>query len=643
MVTTRHRVPQIQSLLPSVDARNSDESFVVDGRNFYFDSKGPKSGFSSRRLTAFPFASPGHVQGLTPAGIDRTFVFTGDAILTWRQTLPFMWEVLFPFATEIPLTQQFPWSCIYVEGEVFFAHPYRGLYSGIYDSSTHKMWIHQLTDSDIPGLPLGIKAMDVVRGRPIIVTDTQVVWGAVGDLSNLTPVLAGAGFQNLSQYISGTFLSLTNLVDGFIVRTTGGSLLVEFIDGDDVWRWTPQSSQERPIGPWASVRISTGANVFLSQHGLMIAQTNGVPEGWTPEFNEFFLEYIKQVAGDNRFWRVDYYEAKEMLFISESLDGVGFWRSFVLTPTRNKWGIFSGEQYGFLKIAPDLFGFIDAEANIHYFVDGFTRESEPAIADGIDRYYPRLEKQLAIPSSSAVSNAVTFNLEAPTDPFDPPAAAWYVPGSSMPTQGAQMGMDSWIEVGYLRPANIANSADGVLEIQEVKLGSTPGAALPAWQDTFITAHRTDLYGESEDWSSAASIVDGDEIEDLNTSTLEDTDLNSGVNAGNWDLLWLNYPTITFSDGGFEDWDSSTDEDEDWNGRYLSLTQLDYTLKLLASEDGITFDEYSPELVRFDVGARLYVTLTSGNFHRLRLEATNPLEYYHLQFLELTLNYNGEVV
>ncbi len=140
-----------------------------------------------------------------------------------------------------------------------------------------------------------------------------------------------------------------------------------------------------------------------------------------------------------------------------------------------------------------------------------------------------------------------------------------------------------------------------------------------------------------------TVVDGDETEDLNTSELEDTDLNNGINASNWDLLWLNYPAITFSDGGFEDWDSSDDEDEDWNGRYTSLTQLDYTLKLLASEDGITFDEYLPELVRFDVGARLYVTLTSGNFHRLRLEATDPWDYYHLQFLELTMNYNGEVV
>src|SRR3546814_20571732 len=75
-----------QGLTPALDARRTNQVFVLDGsRNLAFTAAGPKSAFGNRWLLPQPLGEPSHVQGIRiqlRTG-DRSFTFTNDSILAW--------------------------------------------------------------------------------------------------------------------------------------------------------------------------------------------------------------------------------------------------------------------------------------------------------------------------------------------------------------------------------------------------------------------------------------------------------------------------------------------------------------------------------------------------------------------------------
>ena len=645
MPTLDFRLGEIKSLMPSVDPRAlSGDTYVLAGQNYYFDSKGPKSGFSTQQLTPFPFSAPIDVQGKRVQG--RTFIFTGDSILAWRTIVPFMWEPLISFTTSVVGGTRSPWQAIYLNGYFYFAHPVRGFFAAQAADATQKLWIHPKTDTSIPGLITGIRGMEVVRGRAILVNDTTIQWGAVSNLTNLTPALGGAGFQLISNYTKGTFVGLMTYEDGFVVYTDEGGVVAEYIGGDEVWRFYPLASQERPIGPYAMTVMSDASTLFLSQHGLMRSVNGAAPSDVTPDFNEYFRDYIAKSIMRKSIWRIDYDQVRQHIYVSESMDSQTYWRSFVLHPTMNKWGIFSDRVYGFLPLTNDQYGYVDAVGIPNYYTDSFNRGTEPDNALGLNRMYPRHEKQLSVPSSSAVSNADEINPAVAFESPELPQAAWYKPGSHYPQPSGVKGLDSWIEIGYLRPevgyrapGQMNNYSEGIIEIQRFTLGSIPSAA-PETPD-FTTEWKPEyFYGDSEDWSSIPAIVNGDAVFDLN-ALAGNVDLLTAPDDGGVDCLNFNRPTLIFIDDGVEDW-NALDGAEDWSGPVSGLPRLTPRITLQSSDDGITFEEFTPQLARFNTAAWTYTQLSSGVHHRLRLEAIDPNEYFHIRFLDLTLNYVGHL-
>lgn len=642
------RLQDIGSYQPAVDAKSSDQILVLDGRNYLFDSKGPKSGFSTEVLTPFPFWAPQDLQGIRIQG--RTLVFTQDAILSWRGVVPFTWEILYNFDTALPKNQQSPWQAMFMNGKMYLAQEGRGFFSSPVESNTLKLTLTPQTALTIPGLIPSVKGLDKVRGRAIIINDTTIQWSAVSDLTTLAPSLGGPGFQAISNFVKGTFLALSCFQDAFIVWTTEGAVLATFIDGDSVWRFDPFSSSEKPLDQWCNVILSNGNVVIMTNHGLQLLQNGGKPTDWTPDFNEFLRDYLKdQVAGSST-WRLDYDSNRQLIFLSESTDGSIYWRTFVLSPTLNKWGILSDSIYGSLALTNDYYGYAGIDKVPVYFKESYSRGAEPDNARGLSRLFPRVQKQLVTSSSSAVSRAISYDPTIEYGLSEIPTAGWYLPTSLYQQPYGRKGMDSWIQVGFVKPTEryypvgqAYNMDSGtLLEINEVVVGG-PRSAAPVPMD-FTTSWKADFfYGEAnEDWDSVPAVTHHDFIEDLMTSTLGNIDFLTYFDGHNLDRLTQDFPTYVFSDDGDEDWNTDSGA-EDWGGPISGLPILNYGFTVYSTNDGITLDPYTPMLARFNTGSRIFATMTSGNMHVFRFDAATYGEYYHLLNVEATFNVGGKLI
>lgn len=631
-------ITPIGNYVRSEDARNVEETRILGGRNFLFDSFGPKSGLATKELSPFPIGLPVDVQGIRLEG--RAFVFSGDAILQWRTSIPYMWEPLISFESVVPGHLRDPWAGIFLGGSWYFAQRSRGLYQATEDENTGRLRVFPRTDTQIPGLIEDIRHIDVVRNRPIIVSDSIIQWGNVGELDTLAPSLSGPGFANIADYTKGTFVGMTSFNEGFVVYTTEGSIIVEFIGGDQTWRFRAGTSTERPLNTWCSERLSNGANVFLGTHGLMVAGAGREPTPWTPEFNEYFREYIVSLGPKNTTFRLEYDSLRERVYVLESGDSLTYWRSMVIVPTLDKWGELSERHYGILYLNPDDYGYVDTMGIARVFNESFVNQVEPDNSVGANRHYPRLEKTLPGISSTTVSRHVAWETEYPLPGPEVPSASWYYPNSTIPAPLGLAGLDSWIEFGYVRPGQMTDAADSYIEIHEILLGSTPSAA-PEMADFTTDWKPGYFYGEFEDWHSEGVYTPGNLTVDLDLIDGA-RDLESAPNYDHLDLETLDYPSVVFNLDDEEDWNEDGIA-EDWGGPISGLPILTYGLTLQSSLDGITFDEFTPIMARFMTEARLFSVFSTGAYHRFRVEANEPFEFYHVKLVSLTIGYGGQVI
>jgi len=639
MAILPHQVSPIETYMPSLDQRNAGRSFVIAGRNFDFGPKGPRSGFASKILSPFPFGSPAKAQGITIQ--DRTLVFTSDAILTWRTSAPFTWELLYAFETPIPAGLEGPWTAMFIDEQLWLSQPGRGMFSSYLTPGSDKLWLRPRSAFDIPGLESQIRGMDIVHSRAVMVNDDVIQWSGVGDMTDLTPALGGAGTQALAAFVQGTYLGLNSFQDGFVVWTTGGAVIGEYIGGDEVWEFYPLKTQLRPVGRRATVRLENGNIAFLGRQGLFQSNNSANVSPFSPEFNEYFLEYMYPENGKltpNQFWRLDYNPMREMLLLSESYDGITYFRTYAFSPTREKWGMFSDKHYGFLPLTPDTFGHIDLNGYAHYLVPQYTREQEPANARNLNRIMPALQKQGYTMSSSVVCRCAEWDSTSEMDPYDPPAAGWYDHAVIVPKSNDPAPLDSWIEIGYVRPDQIAGWVNQTVEIQEMKISSPPSS--PNFPNDYRTDHHKSwFYWPTEDWSTPGVVTDYDILEDWQTES-DDEDWMLGPEVFE-DWLELTDPDVSFVTDSTEDWnlDGPT---EDWNGPALNLIPLTYGLEWKASQDGITFDSVIPKMARFNVAAQDWAGISGGLYHRIRISAEDLWQFYDVSLMTVTLQFGGNL-
>lgn len=574
----RFEADDFASLTPAVDARRSEKLFALAGKNFVFDSFGPRSVFGNRFLTPYPLGGPQQVEGmrLRLRTGDRVFVFTTDSILEWSEEAG-GWRVIYFFT--IDLSQHtYRWTGDYLNGIMFFCHPAVGILA-------YEIEQDICLPLEGPGVPSEPIALCECNGRITVIDEKLFSWSAPGDGTQWEPQLGGAGFQEINARVSGYPLMVNSYGRGTLTWTTGGVMRSEFTADAGVFRHRALVTEYRPVNPYSTFRLDNDTIGFLDERGFFSSQGE-TPQPLTPLFNEFLIDYLQRnnlKVGTNV--RVEFDNLTRRLYLSVSLsyDSPVYERAFVLYQPLDKWGTFDEPHYGILPLlvkgstrADDYFGFVDTDARVRYWHGGATREVLP-FDTHLNSRYPLIQKP-AVQELSGDSVILSSQMEI--NSFETSAytqrAGYYGSGGLSPATSNVTGLDSYVSLGYIRGKG-DDSYDRLVEINQIYVGSIEANPNPA------TVLDYNL------------VPDGVSDEDYNVAT-------GGEDFGIEDVSYSNHG-----------------------------------LRVIPTLDGrsIWGEAAIPELITFSRASREYSCTAVGLFNILEFSAVSPGEAYHLRALEIT--------
>jgi hypothetical protein len=512
----RYEAQDFLGLTPAVDPRKSQNIYALSGKNYVFDSFGPRSVFGNRFVTPYPLGRPEHSEGarLRLRTGDRTFTFTSDAILEWEENTG-GFRVVYYFNESI---EQFPyrWTFDYLSGIMYFCHPAVGILAYIVDSD-----ICQPLEG--PGVPSEPIAIAVVSGRLVAIDERMYSWSAPGDGTKWTPELGGAGQQEINARVPGYPIMVSAYARGAMVWTTGGVMRAEFTGDAEVFRFRALVTEYRPINSYCTFRLDNDTIGFLDERGFFSTQGEA-PRPLTPLFNEFLIDYVQRnnlKLGQNI--RVDFDDLTRRVYLSISMSETNpiYEKAFVLYQPLDKWGTFNEEHYGILPSLikqssrrDDYFGFVDSTGRLRYWNGGGTREILPV--DGIlNSYYPPIQKpvvQQLDGDAIILASSGTFNT-VPTEQYTQ-RAGYYGQAGVSPATSEVTGLDAAVSLGLIRAKDDV-SHDRMIELCSIMIGSILSDPTP---------------DPIEDW---AAVPEGESDEDYNLET-------GGEDFGIEDVTYVNH-------------------------------------------------------------------------------------------------------
>jgi len=581
MAEQNFRAADIKGFSPSIEPTRSDDLFALAGENYVFDTRGPKSPFGNRLLLPQRLGAPAHVQGirLKLRGGDRCFTFTSDSILEWDESSG-GWTVIYV----TPDTSNSPnrWSWGYLNGYLYFCHPRVGIL--VYEIATSICQPHENVGTGTPEEALSIV---INNGFLCVVTPVVFAWSAPSNGLNFTPGLGGAGFQVISDRVSGFPLAVTSYTRGCLTWTTGGVMRSEFTGDSVVFRHRALQTEYRPMNSFCTCKIDDDTVIILDERGLF--QSKGeAPTPLTPLFNEFLQQYLQEnniVVGTNV--RMEWDELQRFMYISTSLTESNplFENCFVLYPNLDKWGSFNETHYGILPLlvkdserADDYYGFVDSDARVRYWQNTGSREVRPE--DSTTKYsanlvYPPMQKPFSyvegaggvVLGSSAVAN--TFNDVTVTQ-----RAGYYPVDGTTPMAPERMGLNARLVFGLLRVLG-QQSFDQLGEVTGVMIRS--------------------LSSDNATVGTSFNIVPA-----------------AAASAN------LNQSTSPISE------------------RFVDENYVNHKLRIIGTLDGETiFTQEEPTLTGFVKTARYYSCSVTGLWHMMEMRATDVGESFHPTTFEIT--------
>lgn len=379
MGTQTWRAADIKGLTPALDLRKSGEVYALGGKNFYFDSHGPKSGFGNRLLSSTAIGGTNHVQSarLKVRGGDRVFYFLTTMIVEWREDED---DYVVVYAYPTPITVDHRWSSGYLNRKIFFCHPDTGIL--IYDTQTGVC--AKLVG---PGVPEFAFFICVDNGRLIALDQDKTSWSAPSNGADFEPRLGGAGFQANAEKVSGDPIAVSSFSKGVLVWTTGGVMCGDYTGDAAVYRWRTINTEYRPVNSFCLVQLDDSTSVVLDKRGFFQSRGQS-PEPLTPLFNEFLIEKVRKARWDlGQNARLEWDELSRRMYLSVSSSQIDpiYERSYVLYPPLDKWGTFDEPHYGIVPVrintsqrAGDYFGFVGLDRRVRYWTDVGSRQA----ADG---------------------------------------------------------------------------------------------------------------------------------------------------------------------------------------------------------------------------------------------------------------------
>lgn len=419
-------VKTLKGIQPASDIRQTQDHYVMDGRNFYFDSKGPKSGFGTKLVDGlYAIDNEGGATQSLEAG-ERVLIMTERGAwtirgrrwshipVTYRQAIDF---TQFP---DLPNRKQYAWTSAYLAGTTWVAHPRYGYYK------VQSRILRKVDQSMVLGLPDGIIACCENNGRIAILSRNFFSWSAPGKAARFIPELGGAGQQALKEKVSGKPIAMTSLSNGVLIWTKTECLFCEFVGGNTVYRFINIAIDQIPLNARCVTRFTEASHFILTRQGVHTVRQASAPEPLTPGFNEFFREWIKNHA--YMTCGIQYIKELDQLFVMCADHTNHYVTTFVLNIALDRWGVFNERHQGVIRLQSydkqleyGTYGFVDEKGVAHRFVRDYSRETAPGVYEGLD---------------------------------------------------------SFIDFGYFKPQELQREADALLEMQELTIGGIPRR--PSW-------------------------------------------------------------------------------------------------------------------------------------------------------------------
>lgn len=604
MASQKFSAGDIQGFTPAIDPTSSDKVFVLGGDNYVFDLRGPRSVFGNRLLLPQQRQKPEYIQGCRINLVDgeRVFTFDGDGIWEWNETVGgFECLYLTPDTTQSP----YRWTHAYLNGYVYFCHPRTGILA--YNVSTGFCTPH----SNI-GLATPVNAIALVEnnGRLCVIDPIYFSWSNPADGTDFTPQLGGGGLQKIADRIGGAPVMITSYTQGCLTWTTGGVLRSEFTGDAFVFQHRSLNTEYTPCNSFCTARLDDNSVIILDERGLFqskgqspaaLQYNTDAPTGYSPAFNEFLKEYIREnklTIGQNL--RIEWDEKQRLLYVMTSLTyALGTYeQTFVYYPALDKWGQLTTPVYGVFPIGigssereGDFYGFADANGRVRFWLNTGSVEAEPVGESQLNSdnlYYPAIDKPLQYSDSnpgiiaSATGKASGFTRQSP---LITGRAGYYVDSVS----------SAALDVPILEPLNAT---------------LTLGVFRPLGPEA------------SDDMSEIINV------------------LVRNNESGDPSVIGVDYELVP---DGTSDQDYETQTGSQDYG-FQVLNYINHGLTITSSLDGVSsFQTVTPALVSFNKAARYYSCSTVGIWHIIEITALNVGESFHIQTLEITATNAGRML
>jgi hypothetical protein len=588
MATQKFAATDIKGFSPAVEATQSDGLFILDGRNFVFDTKGPMSSFGNRILMPQGRQKPTQSQGirLHLSTGDRTFYMDGDGIWEWDEKVgTYVAIVLTQDTSKAPNR----WSHAYLDSKVYFCHPSVGIL--VLDLITGVCLPHEIVGTATPPDAISLAENN---GRLGVLTTQFFYWSNPSDGTDFTPALGGGGFQLLADRVSGTPLVISSYSGGFLSWTTSGVLRSEFTGDQAVYRHRALNTDYRPINSFCMSRVDDDSVIILDERGLFISKSDSI-QPYAPIFNEFLIKFIREnkLKLAQRI-RIEWDELQRFLYVSVALEYANdvFSMAFVYYPALDKWGMFNQPHYGILPIridsssrAGDYYGYVDVAGVVRYWLNTASRELDPTVGSfGVSNLWNppaqlpiQYDPQLPLRVMPGVGQLSGF-----AAPDNIKRAAYYANNSATPQIVAVEGLDSLIQLGVFRPTG-PSASDEMSEVLNVMIRSNETIS---------------MVPESEDWNQLS---------------------------------------------GAEDWNILLAPAEDWGDRVI-LNPCNHTLRVIGTLDAETeFASMEPMIVQELPGARYYSCSVNGVWHILEIGAVAVGDSFHIKNGEITAGSAGRLL
>jgi len=630
----------IEGLIPALDARKVGKVHVVNGENVLFSVDGPKSGFGGHNKHYQVFENPQFVEVVI---IDDTHYFTSDqAVLLLDQTTR-KFVPLFTFSETV--TTQYKWTFASVGSVHYFCHPDIGVYG--YNTSTKA--VTKVT-ADIPSGP---KAIVESRGRLVVLGTTAYAWSAQDDGSDFaTSISTGAGTQATS-ILGGTTLMVHAYDNGFFVFTTRGIIRNEFTDAVVPFRVRVLSRHHKLINSFCVTSLDDGSVIFLDRSGFYVTKGQ-VPERWQQLFSEFLFEDLKNYDLDQpASVRLTYDTKQKLVFLSFAVaDATVYSFAWALYVPLERLGKFNKRHYAILHIEYTSGG---DKAHLPGYV---TEDKQFIVWTGI----PKLEN---FPNTS---RAYLFKpIVQLTNAYHDPVAVVDVMPSVCHIGAIYESIFSAYYGWYVDAATVIEQS-----FEEVaQLDDSLESALGEDWNALSGAEDWDILDDAEDWNTVVDNIfpsvmtfRADLILNFFVPLARDfTKLDSFIEVGLLRYEEQQYPdemglvtdlALEIAESGeldaqSEDWNTNEGE-EDWNA--LSgeedwgdgvVTEMTFAVSEIATLDGFTtFKSVTPDLEKDFAFRRQYSLLNTGVFHKVRLDANQVGQSFHLKSLEVAGSLDGRV-